>query len=66
MSYSADASSVFSTRAPFWWIISLSIVATETSMLTFIGAPALVFAAFARPEQGGSRTAVVRGMADGG
>jgi SSS family solute:Na+ symporter len=27
-----------------WWAISLSIVATETSTLTFIGAPAIAFA----------------------
>ena len=26
-----------------WWIICLSIVATETSTLTFIGAPALSY-----------------------
>ncbi len=30
-------------RAP-WWAICLSIVATETSTLTFIGAPAIAFA----------------------
>ena len=26
-----------------WWAISLSIVATETSTLTFIGAPAIAY-----------------------
>src|SRR5215472_11965861 len=37
-----------------WWIISLSIVATETSTLTLVGVPAIAFATYARPEQGGS------------
>jgi SSS family transporter len=39
-----------------WWIISLSIVATETSTLTLVGVPAIAFATYARPEQGGSLT----------
>ena len=37
-------------------MISLSIVATETSTLTLIGVPALAYGSFARPEQGGSFT----------
>src|ERR1700694_5612242 len=39
-----------------WIVISLSIVATETSTLTLIGVPALAFASYARPEQGGNYT----------
>ena len=39
-----------------WLIISLSIVATETSTLTLIGVPAIAYAKFARPEQGGNFT----------
>ncbi|HVW06742.1 MAG TPA: sodium:solute symporter [Vicinamibacterales bacterium] len=39
-----------------WWVIGLSIVATETSTLTLIGVPALVYGAYARPELGGSLT----------
>lgn len=39
-----------------WVIISLSIVATETSTLTLIGVPAIVYANYAYPEQGGSFT----------
>jgi len=39
-----------------WLIISLSIVATETSTLTLIGVPAIAYATFARPEQGGNFT----------
>jgi len=39
-----------------WVVISLSIVATETSTLTLIGVPALAYSTFARPEQGGSLT----------
>jgi solute:Na+ symporter, SSS family len=42
-------------RTP-WLVISLSIVATETSTLTLIGVPALAYTAYARPEQGGSFT----------
>lgn len=43
-------------RTTSWWVISLSIVATETSTLTLIGVPALVYGKFARPELGGSYT----------
>src|SRR5438093_7475806 len=43
-------------RTTSWVVISLSIVATETSTLTLIGVPALVYSDFARPEQGGSLT----------
>ncbi len=39
-----------------WIVISLSIVATETSTLTLIGVPAIAYAAYARPEQGGNFT----------
>jgi len=39
-----------------WIVISLSIVATETSTLTLIGVPALAYANYARPEQGGNYT----------
>src|SRR5947209_9696077 len=39
-----------------WLVISLSIVATETSTLTLIGVPAIAYATFARPEQGGNFT----------
>ncbi|HKP12329.1 MAG TPA: sodium:solute symporter, partial [Blastocatellia bacterium] len=39
-----------------WVVISLSIVATETSTLTLIGVPALAYSAQARPEMGGSLT----------
>ncbi|MDT7780796.1 MAG: solute:Na+ symporter, family [Acidobacteriota bacterium] len=39
-----------------WLIISLSIVATETSTLTLIGVPAIAYATYARPEQGGNFT----------
>src|SRR5215475_2728858 len=39
-----------------WFVISISIVATETSTLTLIGVPALAYSTFARPEQGGSLT----------
>src|SRR3989454_7291531 len=39
-----------------WIIISLSIVATETSTLTLVGVPALAYSTFARPEQGGNLT----------
>src|SRR5690349_11361907 len=39
-----------------WVVISLSIVATETSTLTLIGVPALAYSSYARPEQGGSLT----------
>src|SRR5207253_616582 len=43
-------------RQTSWIVISLSIVATETSTLTLIGVPALAYATYARPEQGGSLT----------
>ncbi|HEX7484586.1 MAG TPA: sodium:solute symporter [Vicinamibacterales bacterium] len=39
-----------------WLVISLSIVATETSTLTLIGVPALAYTVYARPEQGGALT----------
>src|SRR5713226_695352 len=39
-----------------WVVISLSIVATETSTLTLIGVPALAYANYAKPEQGGNFT----------
>src|SRR5207249_4489765 len=42
-----------SRRTP-WFVISLSIVATETSTLTLVGVPALAYSTFARPEQGGN------------
>jgi SSS family solute:Na+ symporter len=44
-----------SRRTP-WMVISLSIVATETSTLTLIGVPALAYNTYARPEIGGSYT----------
>src|SRR5207248_9331495 len=44
------------SRQTSWIVISLSIVATETSTLTLIGVPALAYTAYARPEQGGSLT----------
>src|SRR5579864_3710229 len=44
------------SRRIHWLVISLSIVATETSTLTLIGVPALAYGAYARPEQGGSYT----------
>src|SRR5437762_196417 len=39
-----------------WVVISLSIVATETSTLTLVGVPALAYSTFARAEQGGNFT----------
>src|SRR5437868_3821205 len=39
-----------------WVVISMSIVATETSTLTLIGVPALAYASQSRPEMGGSFT----------
>src|SRR5689334_8578324 len=39
-----------------WVVISLSIVATETSTLTLVGVPAVAYAKYARPEQGGNFT----------
>jgi SSS family transporter len=44
------------TRKTSWWVIGLSIVATETSTLTLIGVPAIAFATYARAEQGGNLT----------
>lgn len=44
------------SRQTSWLVISLSIVATETSTLTLIGVPALAYAAYPRPEQGGNFT----------
>ncbi|MBI3402747.1 MAG: sodium/solute symporter [Acidobacteria bacterium] len=44
------------SRQTSWIVISLSIVATETSTLTLIGVPALAYTAYPRPEQGGSFT----------
>jgi SSS family solute:Na+ symporter len=43
-------------RTTSWVVICLSIVATETSTLTLIGVPALAYATYARPEQGGTLT----------
>src|SRR5947208_7872495 len=43
-------------RETSWIVISLSIVATETSTLTLIGVPALAYRTYARPERGGSLT----------
>src|SRR5919199_2200880 len=39
-----------------WLVISLSIVATETSTLTLIGVPAIAYSTYARPELGGNFT----------
>ncbi|MGE5246343.1 MAG: sodium:solute symporter [Betaproteobacteria bacterium] len=44
------------SRRTSWIVIGLSIVATETSTLTLIGVPALAYASYAHPEQGGSLT----------
>ena len=44
------------SRKTSWLVISLSIVATETSTLTLIGVPALAYSVFPRPELGGSYT----------
>src|SRR6195256_1639944 len=44
------------SRQTSWVVISLSIVATETSTLTLIGVPALAYTAYPRAEQGGSFT----------
>jgi SSS family solute:Na+ symporter len=43
-------------RNTSWIVISLSIVATETSTLTLIGVPALAYANYPLPEQGGNYT----------
>ena len=44
------------SRQTSWVVISLSIVATETSTLTLIGIPALAYATYPRAEIGGSFT----------
>ena len=44
------------SRQTSWVVISLSIVATDTSPLTLIGVPALAYSVYPRPEQGGSFT----------
>jgi SSS family solute:Na+ symporter len=44
------------SRNTSWVVISLSIVATETSTLTLIGVPALAYSVYPRAEQGGSFT----------
>src|SRR5260370_10211701 len=44
------------SRNTSWVVISLSIVATETSTLTLIGVPALAYTVYPRPELGGSFT----------
>src|SRR5438477_10351739 len=44
------------SRRTSWVVISLSIVATETSTLTLIGVPALAYTVYPRPELGGSFT----------
>src|SRR5258708_28910185 len=43
-------------RKTSWIVISLSIVATETSALTLIGVPALAYGTFPRPDPGGALT----------
>jgi solute:Na+ symporter, SSS family len=54
--YSSVTDYFIGGRTTSWWVISLSIVATETSTLTLIGVPAIAFATYARPEQGGNLT----------
>ena len=54
--YSSVTDYFIGNRTTAWWVISLSIVATETSTLTLIGVPAIAYATFARPEQGGNLT----------
>jgi SSS family solute:Na+ symporter len=44
------------SRRTSWLVISLSIVATETSTLTLIGVPALAYTDYRRAELGGSFT----------
>jgi len=39
-----------------WLVISLSIVATETSTLTLVGVPAIAYSTYRRPELGGNLT----------
>ncbi|MBZ5560267.1 MAG: sodium:solute symporter [Acidobacteriia bacterium] len=43
-------------RDTSWIVISVSIVATETSTLTLIGVPALAYTVYPRAEQGGNFT----------
>jgi SSS family transporter len=43
-------------RNTSWIVISLSIVATETSTLTLIGVPAIAYGAYAHAAQGGALT----------
>src|SRR3954463_15309105 len=45
-------------RDTSWIVISLSIVATETSTLTLIGVPALASSVPAQPAKGGSLTSL--------
>ena len=40
-------------RSLSWWLVGLSIVATETSALTFVGVPAMAFGALAPADGGG-------------
>jgi SSS family transporter len=54
--YTSVSDYFIGSRTTPWWVIGLSIVATETSTLTLIGVPAIAFASFARPEQGGNLT----------
>ena len=54
--YSSVTDYFIGNRTTAWWVISLSIVATETSTLTLIGVPAIAYATYARPEQGGNLT----------
>src|SRR5882757_7412079 len=44
------------TKNIHWLVISLSIVATETSTLTLVGVPAIAYSKFNFPEQGGNFT----------
>ena len=52
--YSSVSDYFIGGRTTSWWVISLSIVATETSTLTLIGVPALALCA---PTRGRSRAA---------
>src|SRR4029078_1092587 len=54
--YSSVSDYFIGSRTTSWWVISLSIVATETSPPTLIGVPGIAFATYARPEQGGNLT----------
>ena len=55
-SRSASKTTSSATKTTAWLVISLSIVATETSTLTLIGVPALAY----RPTRGPSRAATSR------